>query len=241
MNASLLRQVLLPLCLAIAVHADPVPVQNYHAPIRVACVGDSITDGFGVGRDWDYPSQLGRMLGDKQWWVVNFGATGTTVLKNGNDPYWNHGQFQKAHDFNPDVVIIELGTNDTKAENWAHKDEFATDYKALIATFQALPSKPIIYLCLQPPVTSPGNMGIPDTGPSETGPLIQQLATDTSCGLIDLYDALLPHPDWQPDHIHPDPTGDFELAKTVYATLLGKPYDGMMILTSQAPKPVPFH
>lgn len=240
MNASLLRYFLLTFLLTAVMHADPVPVQNYHAPIRVACVGDSITDGFGVGRDWDYPSQLGRMLG-KPWWVVNFGATGTTVLKSGNDPYWNHGQFLKAHQFNPDVVIIELGTNDTKAVNWAHKDEFVADYRDLIATFQALPSKPIIYLCLQPPVTGAGNMGIPPTNPSETGPLIQQLARDTPCGLIDFYNALLPHPDWQPDHIHPDPTGDFELARTVYAALLGKPYDGLMVLTSQAPKPIPFH
>jgi len=217
----------------------PVDTTLYQAPIRVACVGDSITDGFGVGRDWDYPSQLGRMLGSK-WWVVNFGATGTTMLKNGDDPYWKHGQYTNALGFKPDVVIIALGTNDTKSQNWQHKDEFLQDYQAMIATFQALPSKPSIYLCIPAPVTGEGNMGIPANGPEETGPLIRQLASRIPCELIDFYAALVDHPGWQPDHIHPDPDGDFALAKAVYLALTGQSFEGTMILTSQAPHPVPW-
>ena len=218
--------------------ATPVVTENYSAPIRVACVGDSITDGFGVGRDWAYPGQLGRMLGPK-WWVLNYGATGTTMVKAGNDPYWAHDQFVKAHEFMPDVVIIALGTNDTKEKNWVHKEDFLNDYGDMIASFQALPSKPLIYLCLPPPVTDKGNMGIPPEGPSQTGPMISQLAQRTSCSVIDFYAALVAHPEWQPDHIHPDPLGAFALAKTVYAALTGKNYEGNMILITQAPKPLP--
>jgi len=236
------RLIALPGFLLLAIlltHADPVPVANYAQPIRVACVGDSITDGFGVGREWAWPGQLGRMLG-KKWWVLNYGATGTTMLKAGNDPYWNHGQIKGAYAFNPDVVLIALGTNDTKPVNWAtHKDEYIVDYRAMIDSFRALPSKPILYLCIPAPVTPPGNMGIPDDGPAQTGPMITQLARDASCNLISFYDALVAHPEWQPDHIHPDPVGDFALAKTVYTALTGAPYTGTMILTSMAPKPLP--
>ena len=220
-------------------HASTVDLSKYTAPVRVACVGDSITEGFGVGHDWSYPLQLGRMLGAK-WWIVNFGATGTTMLKNGDDPYWKHGQYTNALKFNPDVVIIALGTNDTKAQNWQHKDDFTRDYRDMISSFQALPSKPLIYLCLAAPVTDEGNMGIPPTGPAETGPMIRQLANDIPCDVIDFYSALVDHPEWQPDHIHPSPDGDFALAKAVFQALTGTAYHGTMVLSSQAPNPLSF-
>ena len=52
--------------------------------IRVACVGDSITFGFGIPdpNDNSYPAQLGKLLG-KGWDVHNFGQTGLTLLKKG--------------------------------------------------------------------------------------------------------------------------------------------------------------
>ncbi|HTJ78688.1 MAG TPA: GDSL-type esterase/lipase family protein [Rariglobus sp.] len=229
---------LFALCLLCSgfVYARPVETGDYKDVIRVACVGDSITDGWGVGHDWDYPSQLGRMLRDK-WWVVNFGASGTTMLKNGDDPYWKHGQYQNALSFNPDVVIIALGTNDMKEKNWAKKTEFFGNYKEMIETFRALPSKPLVYLCLPPPVTKDGVLTIPMTRPAEIGTAIRQFATAMSCDVIDFYSTMITHPDWQPDNLHPDPNGDFALAKTVYTALTGKPYEGAMILTTQRPQP----
>jgi len=46
--------------------------QDAAAPIRVACVGDSITQGVHVGREDKYPSVLGRLLGAR-YQVRNFG------------------------------------------------------------------------------------------------------------------------------------------------------------------------
>src|SRR5579863_8364775 len=72
------------------VFADPpVPIDlaKYTAPIRIACVGDSITAGLGVATGKSYPSQLQALLGDK-WQVQNFGVSGRTLLKKGDHPYW---------------------------------------------------------------------------------------------------------------------------------------------------------
>ena len=66
-------------------------------PIRVACVGNSITYGTGIedrARD-SYPSQLQRMLGDK-YVVGNFGKPGATLLYHGHRPYVVQKEFKEA-------------------------------------------------------------------------------------------------------------------------------------------------
>lgn len=54
------------------------------APIKIACVGDSLTDGSkssgGKKGDTAYPAWLGRILGSS-YDVRNFGAAGDTLLR----------------------------------------------------------------------------------------------------------------------------------------------------------------
>jgi acyl-CoA thioesterase-1 len=87
---------------AICTAAEPIDPKDYKQPVRVACVGDSITQGAGTkGRS--YPSQLQKLLGDK-WEVGNFGVSGRTLLRKGDFPYWNEKAYQNALAFKPDVV-----------------------------------------------------------------------------------------------------------------------------------------
>lgn len=114
--------------------AGPVEGSVDKEPIRVACVGDSITAGFGAGQGNGYPEQLARMLGGK-WHVRNFGVSGTTVMNQGDSPYQQTPAFTNALAFEPHVVVIKLGTNDTKPRNWKFKDGFVAEYTNLIARF----------------------------------------------------------------------------------------------------------
>jgi len=95
---------------------EPIDPSTYNDPIRIACVGDSITQGAGAGEGKAYPSQLQELLGEK-WKVGNFGVSGRTLLRKGDSSYWNERALLNAQDFKPDVVIIMLGTNDTKPQN----------------------------------------------------------------------------------------------------------------------------
>ena len=73
-------------------------------PIRVACVGNSITEEF-------YPDDLWMLLG-ANYTVGNFGVGGASVSLDSEKPYMNESAFQDAKEFQPNIVIIMLGTKD---------------------------------------------------------------------------------------------------------------------------------
>jgi len=56
--------------------------------IKVACIGNSVTYGYGHENPevTSYPSQLATMLGD-DYEVGNFGKSGATLLRKGHRPY----------------------------------------------------------------------------------------------------------------------------------------------------------
>lgn len=188
---------------------------SFAAPVKVACVGDSITFGAGIKNPADkYPAQLGVMLGDG-WKVENFGVNGATLLKKGNKPYWKVGKFKPAHDFNPDIVVIMLGTNDSKPGNWKFKDEYVSDYVELIKGFQALESKPKVWVCYPVPAY-PGRWGITDkVMKKEVIPLIDKVAKEADVPIIDLYSALSNKKQMFPDTVHPNAAGAKIMAETI--------------------------
>lgn len=188
--------------------------------VRVACVGDSITFGAGVEEREknNYPKRLGELLGDG-YEVKNFGNSGATLLKNGDKPYWKLGEFQAATEFQPHIVVIKLGTNDTKPQNWKHADEFAADLKAMVEHFQKIDSKPTVYICKPVPVYET-KWGINEKDLT-TGviPQAEAVAKATGTKVIDLYAALSNHPEMFPDKIHPNAAGAAVIAKTVAAAI----------------------
>ena len=176
-------------------------------PVRVACVGDSITYGSGSTSGNSYPSQLQRLLGDA-FEVKNFGVGGRTLLKKGDYPYWNESAFTQSKDYQPDIVIIMLGTNDSKPQNWAYKDEFKSDYLDLIAQYQALESDPKIYIATSPMVAA-DNLNIrASVVKDEIVPLEKEIAAETGCELIDIFTLSDGHAEWYTsDHVHPNDLG----------------------------------
>ncbi|WP_434036670.1 SGNH/GDSL hydrolase family protein [Formosa sp. 4Alg 33] len=191
--------------------------------IRVACIGNSITFGYGIKDRIKnaYPAQLQRMLGD-DYEVKNFGISGRTLLSKGNAPYIETGAYKKALEYNPNIILIKLGTNDSKAFNWVYKDEFNSDYVNLIKSFQSLKSKPTIYLCKAAPVYKRGRKISADIVEQEVNPRIEAIAKSQNLEIIDLYTPMLGKGDLFPDAIHPNGEGAGELAKLVYTALTGK-------------------
>jgi len=221
------RLVLLPLFF-ISGLAAPAQDTSANAPIRVACVGDSITAGVGASSSFNaYPMQLQRMLGDG-YQVNNFGNSGKTLLKNGDDPYWKTDTLQQALDFKPNIVTIMLGTNDTKPQNWKFKDQFTADYKELIGKFQALDTKPKIFLVRPPFVPNDGNYGINEPSLHEELPMIDDLAKDEGLAEIDVQSATQGRDSFFPDRVHPNNDGANAIARAFYQGITGNDFKGEM-------------
>ena len=190
------------------------------APKRIACVGDSITFGAAIKDRVKncYPAQLGRMLGEK-FEVRNFGVNGATLLKKGDKPYWKLKAYANARDFQPEIVVIKLGTNDSKPHNWKHKEEYVADYVALIESFRKLASKPVVWLCYPVPAY-PGRWGITDkVMKEEVMPRLDEVAKKSGCKVIDLYSALSDKKEMFPDLVHPNAKGATLIAEAVSSAI----------------------
>ncbi len=242
-NKSLLPVVLFVWCLAFAASAAepnaPVNVADYKPPIRVACLGDSITHGVGAGPGWAWPDQLQRMLGEA-WDVRNFGHSGASVAKEEKHTIWSQKEYANALLFHPDVAIILLGTNDTKPDNWKSKDKFPKLYQELVFSFTQLSSKPRVFCGTAPYVAKKGAFGINEAGVLEQMPMIKKVASDAHAGVIDVHAATAGHDEWYKDNVHPSTEGATAIAAAVYRALTGKDWVGAVPALSRnaAAKPV---
>lgn len=208
-----------------------VTSSSLSAKIKIACVGDSITYGASIKnrKTHSYPAQLAAQLGD-EYEVKNFGSNGATMLDNGDKPYLKTPQFKASLKFNPDIVIIKLGTNDSKDINWKHKDNFAPSASKLIAQYQNLTSEknlspsgnkqPRIILCKPTVVIGKGNFNITEkVTRNAVSKQIEQVAFTHELELVDLNLPLCDKPSLLPDKVHPNAQGAGIIAKHLHRYL----------------------
>ena len=200
-------------------------LNSFKAPkedaIRVACIGNSITDGFGIGMApaKGYPAQLQKKLGDK-YEVKNFGVSARTMMNKGDLPYMNELAWRDAQAFNPDIVIVKLGTNDSKTHNWAHGvDEYRQSMQAMIDTLKALPSKPKIYLCSPIPAFKDSWTISDSIIVNGEMPIIKKLAKKNKCQFIDLHTSYTYGDLMLKDGIHPNAKGAEKMANIIFEAI----------------------
>jgi alpha-L-fucosidase 2 len=187
--------------------------KNYESnKIQVACVGDSITEGS------RYTSDLKSLLG-VNYSVGNFGVGLATVNSESSKTYINQPVFEAAKASQPQIVIILLGTNDANPAYQQYIDNFTRDYKALISAFEALGSKPKIYMVLPPPIFSDSLGPYNSILVQNVIPKIRQVANETGLPLIDLYSAMVGHPEYFEDGVHPNVEGSKTIAAIIYEAI----------------------
>ena len=190
--------------------------------IKVACVGNSITAGAGIkNRDKDsYPMMLGQMLG-KEYDVRNFGVSGRTMLQKGNS-YMKEKAYKQALDFQPDILIVKLGTNDTNPSFWKYKSEYSKDMLTMLQAFRQKSPSVKIYLCYPVKINGERLNTRDKVITKEVIPMINKVAGQMDAQVIDLHTPTENMPENFVDELHPNEQGAHVLAKVIYKALTGK-------------------
>lgn len=184
-------------------------------PVKIACVGDSITEGSGISKPSQsaYPVVLNQILG-KKYLVLNSGKSASTLQFKGDLPYRNCKEFSNVFAFQPDIVLIKLGTNDTKPQNWKLQN-FEADYQAMVDTFKTISPKTKIILIKPVPVFAT-KWGINDsTLINGVLPTVERIALKNNLQVIDLNNAMKNAEVDFPDKIHPNEDGARKMAEII--------------------------
>ncbi len=197
------------------------PAAFAQTKIKIACVGNSITAGWGLpnaGAD-SYPAVLQKYLGTDKYEVRNFGASGRVLSKSteaeGNS-YWRTGEYQNALKYEPDIVIIKLGTNDAEPWVWnKYGAQFKATYIDMVNSFKNLPSNPEIIACCPLPMGYPTWVNNQKNLVTGVIPCIKEAAQATGATVIDLQTPFEGKPYLTPDLAHPDEKGAMFMANII--------------------------
>ncbi len=195
-------------------------------PVRVACIGNSITYGYLVdNREQNaYPAQLQQMLGPG-YNVRNFGHSGATLTRRGHRPYNNLPECDSAMAFKPQIAVIHLGVNDTDPRDWPdHSDEFVTDYLALIDSLRAAQPDVRVIVANLTPIGAQHCRWL--SGTMQWRDSIRQaiatVARLADAELIDFEEPLIDSQYLMPDGIHPNAEGSRKLALYTSGAITGR-------------------
>ena len=204
------------------------------APIIVA-LGDSITFGSGVVKtrttdSWE--AKLEKMLGSS-YQVLNYGISGATLQDEGDSPYWNmmdkslQGYPEAALALNPEIVILMLGTNDSKPYNW-NKERYEAQLDKRVKEIKANSAvKRLILMC--PPFTCPANGSDTvafdiqnDIIRDDIVPIVKKCAADNGAECIDLYALTEGHGEYFVDGVHPNSYGNRVIASQIHKHIMNQ-------------------
>ncbi len=195
--------------------------------VRIVCAGDSIT----AGKSWWFGNMMGRL--DDTYEVQGYGVSGATGLADGIDQdqiwgYVTHEEYQQALRSAPDIVVIMLGTNDTKPVNSDRiyadgGEQYKKDMTAMIEAFKATKYHPEIYIALSPTIYRTKDQGSGMNDPDLVNlifPLLYEVAEETGCQIIDVHTPTQNHKELFSDGVHPGDEGRAIIAETIANAIL---------------------
>ena len=184
----------------------------------IAAVGDSITAEYMSGAN--YPKILEEKLG-VGYSVVNFGESNYAAQSSSDYPYETTASFEESLALEPDVVILMLGTNDTKAHNWNGADHFKEEYTQLLENYLEVESVSGVILA-SPPTVFLRDVMEGSIDPENIEPIrdvVQEVAKEYELEFVDMIEQTAGHSEWFFDGVHPTPEGAEAIAQIFYEQL----------------------
>lgn len=185
---------------------------------RIACVGNSITYGVFMEHPADtYPGRLQEKLGPA-FEVRNFGVPGASVQFTKDKTYLKTDVFADLERFRPEILILKLGTNDARPDQWSTDAFFYADYIRLVREMKRIGTT--VYLCDPIPPFGEKWKERDRVLTKHLIPLIRRVAREEKLPVVDLYHAYKREPDYYfPDGIHPTGKGYERIAASLYRVI----------------------
>ena len=220
--------------------------QTADEPLRILCIGDSITWGTGSSAPAtrSYPAQLLALLdaAGRETVITDCGVPATGVLASANTCYPNTFTCSMAYqNTDPDYIIFSLGINDARTAGGTNGAllSYTEDYTALIEKFAALPSVKKVFITSALPMhTVSASDAVSLRGVTVIRQTQRHIAETLAAGdadkftYIDLYALLFPEAmaDIEngmknffcaTDNLHPSDAGYVVYAKCMYDAIFG--------------------
>ena len=198
-----------------------INTQPKDGQIKVACVGDSITYGHSVSnwKENNYPKVLQELLGE-DYHVANFGVSGACVNSKGNKPYIKRTIYEESINYDADILLFMLGSNDSKPKNWVDTEYFLKQYEELLDSYLEKENKPKIFIgiCSKSYYLNDNQSGLAKYSirPEIVDGIAEAIKTKYSnedVVLVDIHELTSAHPEWfEKDGIHPNKDGAKSIA-----------------------------
>ena len=209
-----------------------IPKASSNEQIKIACVGDSVTYGYGL-RNWEennYPAVLQRLLG-QDYLVGNFGVSGHCIQETSDQPYTYSNSYKMSLDYDADIVVFMMGSNDTKVDNWQGIDHFRNSYCKLLDSYRDAK----IILCTPPTafyINSLGEVTMDDSDGitsfeiqpnyvEEIADMVYDVAREYGYPVVDINTLTDDNPQWfTVDGTHPNEDGAKAIAESVHEKVI---------------------
>ena len=211
------------------------------AGVRVACVGDSITYGYGLAdREREsYPVQLQKMLDEKapgKYEVRNFGNSGRGIYLDSMRGAEKRGfrwmqEHKAALAWKPDIVICNLGINDNgeyikEYTGGRKRGQFRDDYLALLGDYRKVNPKVKLFIWTKLSPLAEGQRFYRSPEPFLMQADLETVAKRMNAVGLDMQEPLREKMDeiFARDKIHPNAEGAKVIAEVTFAKLFTKPF-----------------
>ncbi len=207
--------------------------------LKIAFIGDSITQGSGVGAEnfatQSYPAQLGALLGSS-YQIGNFGRASAYTLAADNQynvktdaslSYRNTSQYQDSVVFDADVVVIMMGVNDIRSMSC---EEARVELKKALADlaleYCEMESVQKVYIATS--IFIPSSAAIVHYSYGRLAELQKEVADEMGLDVIDIFEMTREYMNvmmhYTGDRIHPVKESYGEMARAFYSALMGEEY-----------------
>lgn len=209
-------------------------------PIKVACIGDSITYGYCLpDRENNcYPRRLQLLLDERfpgKYEVRNFGNSGRGIYLDSMRGSEKRGyKFMKEHaaalQWKPDIVICNLGINDNgeyikEYTGGRKRGQFVEDYSALLKDYAEANPKTKFYMWTKLSPLTEGQRFYRSSEPFLMQQDLEAVAARFHATAIDMQKPLMADCDaiFASDKIHPNAAGAKIIAETTFKYMTEEP------------------